>query len=256
MEPRRILASNQIIPPVQSILRREEEGVLPVKTAEKVKPLELIEKAEDSKPQTQKPVNSMGDVEKSVVRSLFDSTFRGVIRYFENSIDSQPLRVLYRFGTESARKISEIAFVNGLDGKEVMSLNDFKNGSLRALEHVPATAIIEPGFYEGTIPRVLAGLGNITVRLASRFGLYKMNVTSPEALGEKHIMDEFASRSLLRAIPVNFDSPIAGIGMRTVEQLAIDLNLHVFKPFGRLFPQFAGFVDKSKASADPEIAQA
>ncbi len=211
------------------VVEEEESSVRPPETEEK-----SIETKKESEPKLLKPVKQISDIEKGVARSIFDSTFRGVVRYFESSIANQPLRVLYRLGTESARKTSEIAFLNVLDKKPVLSLNDLKNGSMRALEHVPATAIIEPSFYEGSIPRILAGLGNMTMRFASRVGLSEVNPTSRESLFEKNVLDEFASRSLFRIIPVNFDNPISGIGMRILEQLGIDLNLHVVKPFSRL----------------------
>lgn len=201
----------------------------------------------ENKPVIPKPViNKIGEVEKGISRSIFDSVFRGIIRYFESFFDSQPLRVLYRLGSEILRKNSEIAFLNMLDKKKTLSLDDFVNGSIRALEHVPATAFIEPSLFEGSIPRILAGLGNMALRFASRFGFYKVKAMPREALGEKNLLDEFASRSLARVVPVNFDNPAGGIGMRILEQLAIDLNLHVFKPFSRLFPDFADFVNKSQ----------
>ncbi len=209
-------------------------------------PVKRRETKEENKSTTPKPVNKMDYVGKGVARSLFDSVFRGVIRYFESFFDSQLLRVLYRLGTETLRKSSEIAFLNVLDKKKSFSLNDFVNGTKRALEHIPATAIIEPSFFEGSIPRVLAGLGNMAIRFASRYGLYKIssNSTSRETLGEKNLLDEFAGRSLARVIPVNFDNPVGGIGMRILEQLTIDLNLHVFKPLSRLFPGFADLFNR------------
>ena len=208
---------------------------------------EKIESEKEIKSKLPKSVKKIGEVGKGVVRSIFDSVFRGIIRYFESFINSQPLRILYRLVSELGRKTSELAFLNVLDKKKALSLDDFVNGLKRALEHVPATAIIEPSFFEGSIPRVLAGLGNMALRFAGRYGLYKINPgsASREALGEKNLLDEFASRSLARIIPVNFDNPIGGIGMRILEQLTIDLNLHVLKPLSRLLPQFADFVNKS-----------
>ena len=228
--------------PIQTLTRSTVVGP-------KTSTVDYLDKPIVSQAEAQKPISKISDVvdiKKGAARSVFDSVFRGVIRYFESLIDSQPLRVLYRLRSETARKTSEIAFINVLDKKKIFSLNDFKNGSMRALEHIPATAIVEPSLFEGSIPRVLAGLGNMTLRFASRYGFYKINSTSREVLGEKNLLDEFTSRSLARVIPVNFDSPSAGIGMRILEQLVIDLNLHVFKPLSRLFPQFAYFVSKNQ----------
>lgn len=207
-------------------------------------------KPSEDNPTISKPVNKIGEAEKGIARSIFDSIFRGVIRYFESLINNQPLRVLYRLVSELGRKTSEIAFLNVLDKKKALSKSDLINGVLRALEHVPATTIIEPSFFEGSIPRVLAGLGNMAVRFASRYGFYKINSNSisRETLGEKNLMDEFVSRSLARVIPVNFDNPIGGISMRILEQLAIDLNLHVLKPLSKLFPQIGDFTNKSLKS--------
>ena len=224
----------QLVPPKP----QEKLVVPPSPTSSETK---IIETPKESKIAAKK----IGDIEKGVARSVFDSVFRGVIRYFESLIDSQPLRVLYRLGTESVRKTSEIAFLNVLDNKKTLSFSDLARGATRALEHLPATVAVEPSFFEGSIPRALAGLGNMAVRFAARFGFYKINATSREALGEKNLLDEFTSRSLARVIPVNFDNPTAGIGMRILEQLVIDLNLHVVKPLNRLFPRVGDFVSKN-----------
>ena len=238
MEPLKVRI--QPAPVVTRSSRPQEKPVAPPKPSNGE--TKVIKAPKESEP----AVKKIGDIEKGVARSVFDSVFRGVIRYFESLIDSQPLRVLYRVGTESVRKTSEIAFLNVLDNKKTLSLNDLARGSMRALEHLPATVAVEPSFFEGSIPRALAGLGNMAVRFAARFGFYKINATSREALGEKNLLDEFTSRSLARVIPVNFDNPTAGIGMRILEQLAIDLNLHVFKPLSRLFPQFGNSVSIGK----------
>ena len=246
----RVRGSAQVVREVVSPsveTERESPPGNPQQVIEKKVETSRVEAEKASKPQPE-ITRKISDIEKGIVRSVFDSTFRGIIRYFESFFDNQFLRVLYRLGSETARKTSEIAFLNVLDKKKIFSLNDFKNGSMRALEHIPATAIVEPSLFEGSIPRVLAGLGNMTLRFASRFGFYKINSTSREVLGEKNLLDEFTSRSLARVIPVNFESPGAGIGMRILEQLVIDLNLHVFKPLSRLFPQFADFVSKNQDS--------
>ena len=223
-----IVATDTLAAPIRSQLQTAEKST-PV-----VSPLKVEIQRGEIKPVTQKFLdNKISDTGKGVARSVFDSVFRGVIRYFESFIDNQPLRVLYRLGSETVRKTSEIAFLNVLDNKKALSSDDFVNGSMRALEHI-ATLFIEPSSFTGPIAKTLAGIGNMAVRLLARLGLSKVKPTSSEALNEKNILDEFVSRSLPRAIPVNFDNPIAGIGMRIVEQLAINLNLHVLKPISRL----------------------
>jgi len=183
---------------------------------------------------------------KDIARSVFDSVLRGPLRYFESFIESQLLRVLYRLVTELARKTSELAFMNVLDKKKVFSMKDFIDGSVRALEHVPATVMVEPNLFDSTIPRVLAGIGNMAVRFVTRFGFYATKSIDRDALGEKNMLDEFTSRSLFRVVYTNSDNLVIAIGTRILEQLLINLNLHVFKPLGRLFPQFANFFNKSQ----------
>lgn len=207
-----------------------------------------IEKAHQSTPVTSLPreVEKPDDLGKNIARSIFDSIFRGVIRYGESLINNPLVRVPYRLGTETARKTSEIAFLNILNQKKAFSLDDLEKGAMRTLEHGPVSLLKAPGLYESAFVRPLAGLGDMTIRFASRFVLSEVNPTSSEALNEKNIFDEFLSRSLFRIIPVNFENPFAGIGMRALEQLGIDLNLHVVKPFSRLFPGSNNFLKNLK----------
>ncbi len=192
-------------------------------------------------PKNPEPVTqALPSLDKQIARSVFDSLLRGPFRYFEKLIENKPLRILYRLVSESARKISESAFVKMLSN-EKFTKQDLKGSFFRALEHIPATVVIEPNLFEGAIPRMLAGLGNMAVRLATRFGFYKVNAISHEELNERNVFDELASRAGYRAINTLTeylpDNAAAGIGTRILEQLLINLHLHVFKPINRLLPK-------------------
>ena len=133
--------------------------------------------------------------------------------------------------------------LNYLDNKKT-SKKDYITSLLRAFEHVPATSFIEPNLFEGKFQRILAGFGNMAVRFAARLGFYKVNAISHEDLGLKNTLDEFLGRSVLRAVYVDSTNPIIGIGVRVLEQLLINLNLHVVKPLNRLFPNVHEFFAK------------
>lgn len=179
----------------------------------------------------------------TAVRCLFDATVRGFVRFAEKFIDDKFLRVSYRLATETARKMSESSFVNVLQGQKVTK-KDLSTAFTRSLEHIPATSLIEPNLFEGSVPRMLAGLGNMALRFASRFGFYKVNAIDHKELGTKNLFDDLLSRSVLRSVYVDSPNNFIGIGARILEQLLININLHLVKPISRLFPASGELIDK------------
>ncbi|MBI3590327.1 MAG: hypothetical protein HY094_02975 [Candidatus Melainabacteria bacterium] len=204
-----------------------------LKNPKSAKPLPEIKKlvVTNTKEQTIN-MSSMNLFNKFVV-CISDAVLRGPVRFVEKFIDNQFLRVLYRLATESVRKTSEVLLVNFLENKKTTK-KDVVPALVRALEHVPATAIVEPNLFESGFQRLLAGFGNMTLRFITRFGFCQAGVIKRGELGEKNLPDEFLSRSLFRTIFVNSDNPALGIGVRILEQALINLNLHVMKPLNRL----------------------
>ena len=180
-----------------------------------------------------------------VIKCLADAAVRGPLRYLERFINNEFLRVLfYRPLTESARKILEIALGNYLENKETTK-KDFVTAVIRALEHVPATAIIEPNFFESAVPRVFAGLGNMGLRFVSRLGFYGVGAIDKEGLGLNHLLDDFLSRSAIRLVRSISNNPLVLV----VEQALINLNLHIVKPLGRSFPGFPDLFEAKQEAA-------
>ena len=208
-------------------------------------------------PVTKAPVSSASlspSLLTQVLRSLYDATVRGFVRYAEKFIDNKLLRILYRLPTEAARKISELAIVNILEKRAVTS-KEVITGFIRALEHIPATTLFEPNLFEGHIPRVLAGFGNALIRIATRTGFCITGAIERQDLSEKGFLDEAVSRSLLRAVYVDSSSPVISIGVRILEQALINFNLHIVKPLNRLFPNFNDlFVKKDSTTNEPMLS--
>ena len=218
---------------------REDLNIEPIKPEQPSKP--KIKSVEIPKSE----LNENKKISVEIIRSSYDALVRGVARFVEKFIDNKILRVLYRLGTESIRKVSEISLINYFGNKET-NKQDYITALLRAFEHVPATSFIEPNLFESKLQRILAGFGNMAVRFATRFGFYKVNAINFEELGLKNSLDEFLSRAVLRAVYVDSTNPIVGIGVRVLEQLFINLNLHIVKPLSRLFPNFSNlFVKKT-----------
>lgn len=217
----------------------------------------------ESKPANQQVIQSGEIVENTlttaqqVYRSIFDAAVRSPLRQIEKSIENPLLRGAYRFVSEVGRKSSEAAFVNNMKGDANFTKDDFVRSLTRAAEHVPATLAIDSNHlveyasffekfvpFEQAIPKVFAGFGNIGIRLATRVGLYKTGSVDRDGLREKGMLDELISRSLFRALNVTSDNPFMSMGSRVVEQSLINLNLHVFKPVSRLFPEVGESVSK------------
>lgn len=171
------------------------------------------------------------------IRSTIDAIARSILRTPEEFIKNQYVRVLYRLASEALRKTGEV-FLVGFLNKEKVTNEKIKEGLTRALEHVPATTIVEPNLFEDHFQRISAGLGNIALRFLTRFAFYKTGAINKQAIGMGNVLDDFFARTLFRGVYLNSMNMATRITGRFLEQLFINLDLHVFKFASKLFPKF------------------
>ena len=223
-------------------MKRTSDTELPVRERVSAKSVEFSPKTKPAR--NKQGLQGLGNLEKNILRSAVDAfVFRAPIRVVERLIDNPLLRGIFRIGTEVGRKNGEQLFVNYLNGKNGISSSDFRVSSLRVLEHA-ATFVFEPANVSGSIMKGLFGLGNNLLREGIGYGFLKSGALKKTEVDEKGFIDRNISRSALRWISTDSNNPLIQGLVKGTEQFAINMNLHVGKPYERLLPNFSKTIEK------------
>ena len=156
-----------------------------------------------------------------IFRIIADAIYRGGVRTLEEFTPgfryTRPLTEFVRYlGIESIENFIKDEKV----GKEILL-----NSARKAFENSLATVFIEPNRFNSKLARIGAGFANMVVRFLGRVGLVVLNFVNPEEATLKNLPFELAGRSLFRGIYLNTLNPLIGVGIRTLEQLGINLFL-------------------------------
>ena len=185
------------------------------------------------------------------LRCGVDALVRGVFRTIETHIENPMTRIFYRGGTESIRKIGE-----GIIEKGKLDTPVCSTGLLRAAENTIASVFFEPNQCgENKFLRVLTGLLNMGVRWGARLSTFALGLINYKEVGLDNFGDDGLARSLGRVISTSSDNFGVGVFARTVEQLAINSSLHIFKPVKRV-TALLNKEEQTKGAADLQYAQA
>lgn len=178
--------------------------------------------------------------------SILDSFLRGVGRYWETKIENYFTRIGFRFLTENLRYSSSRILLNYFQ-KQKNSLDLLWIGLRKSLEITLGTAIVDPNREAERLRRMTSGFSNMVARLGSRAGLVGLNLLPENQFSYKTLPDEFLGRTICRALYIDSDNPLLGIGCRTVEQFAIN-------EWVRTLPVYKHIISNiSKSNAEKQI---
>ena len=165
--------------------------------------------------------------------ALVDSVLRAGFRFIESTKFANPLTgTAFRLGSEIVRHGTTGTVKEAIENKPVTkkvfvkSLRDALENTLGRIAFNTNTQSDNPdGSVKQGLGRVVKGFGNMVVRVAYRVALATLNVIDPSEIEATSLVDEFASKSLSRALCVPIDSAaggvnnaVLGIGSRALEQ--------------------------------------
>lgn len=188
------------------------------------KPTSTISTTKESKTISQADLakNIMNNTPISGMPSILDSLIRGVGRYLEVLMESQLIRVPFRFFTEIIRYGSSRSLQDILSKKELDHKKLWITGIKKSLEITIGTAIVDPNRQTNRLVRMGTGFLNMVARTAARGGLTLAKILDKTQCGLRTLTDEFLSRTFCRIIYLDSENPIIGIGCRTLEQFGIN----------------------------------
>ena len=177
---------------------------------------------------------------------VLDSFIRGLARYVETIAFNNPLiRIPFRFVTELLRFGTSGSLQNVIENKKV-NKKIWIESAKKAFVTSCASGLIDSNRFDNRFFRVGAGFANMLIRFAANITLVALNFMDPKEIKVGNLLDEFVSRSALRAIYVDSTNPFIGIGIRTLEQLGINTFLEKLPIKSYLLPRLKN--DKNKHS--------
>ena len=219
--------------PVQKKLRlvKPMDSALP-------KQREVLEKAES---QTILQKNLLNEKENQtdfpikLCYSFLDSVIRCPLRLLEatyNMADYPIFGPIYRTLSEATRH-GIVGFIkdeeNNKHNYSKRSLSALKTLSEKTIENVFGYLAIKPNIINSSVGRMLAGLGNMFIRLLPRMTSVTLNLRPAKEVQCKNLVDEFIGKSIGRALPRD----IWGL---LCEQIGINLLVD-YKPVSKAYEE-------------------
>ncbi len=165
---------------------------------------------------------------------------------FEATNENVFVRGFLRSSTEMLRKSTELGLERFAHGESINKADAMK-ALLRAAENSAASMVCEPYFFDFPV-RIFAGAGNFGLRVVARSTFLGTGLISKEQFGINNLAEEAFSRTAFRAIYLPTNNLAVRFGMSTLEQLAINSNLHR----GQLLSRGLEFAGLKKATIHAE----